>query len=80
MQSIPAQFSDRLTVSIPEAALMLGIKAKTLYNQVSAGSCPFPTLKLGGRRLVRVHDLLDLTGAEYPLRVPEPTRAQRKSR
>jgi len=54
---------------------MLGISAKTLYNQVSAKVCPIPTVKIGGRRLVRLVDLLAcLSEEDSPLRTPVPTR------
>lgn len=53
----------RLTLSVEEAAELLGVARQTLYNQISAGCCPVPTFKLGRRRLVRVADLVVLTGA-----------------
>ena len=76
MLSIPEEFNNRLTVSIAEAALMLGVKVKTLYNQISAGSCPIPTMKFGGRRMVRVADLCQLTGNNYPLKTPVGRRSK----
>ncbi len=69
-------FNGRLTVSIEEAAQLLGIAKQTLYNQVSAGRCPVPTIKLGGRRLVRVADLIELTGKTPEV---EPPASLRKS-
>ena len=80
MLSVPDQFQNRLTVSIAEAASMLGVKVKTLYNQVSAGSCPIPTLKFGGRRMVRVADLEKLTGDNYPLKFPVGSKQQSTKR
>jgi len=63
----------RLTLSVEEAAELLGVARQTLYNQISAGCCSVPTFKLGRRRLVRVADLMVLTGAT--LRAPErPSR------
>lgn len=79
MLSIPAKFNGRITVSIPEAAAMLGVKAKTLYNQVSAECCPIPTVKFGGRRLVRVEDLRSLTAENYPLKTPVSSRKSRRN-
>jgi hypothetical protein len=70
MLSIPGIFQGRLMVSISEAASLLGLRPKTLYNQISVGCCPIPTLKLGGRRLIRIEDLCALTGSDYPLRSP----------
>lgn len=75
MLSIPDEFDGRLTVSLAEAASMLGVKTKTFYNQISAGSCPIPTLKFGGRRMVRVQDLRRLTGNNYPLKPPVGNRS-----
>ena len=80
MLSIPVGFNHRLTVSIAEAAALLGVKTKTLYNQVSAGTCPIPTLKFGGRRMVRVSDLLKLPGSNYPLKTPVGRRTPSKQR
>lgn len=74
MLTIPSEFRNRLTVSIPETAALLGVSRKTLYNQISAGSCPIPTLKLGGRRMVRVADLERLTRPECPFTNPKRTR------
>ena len=74
MLSLPIEFNSRLTVSLSEAAMLLGVKTKTLYNQVSAETCPIPTMKFGGRRLIRVADLLKLTGDNYPLKTPEGRR------
>jgi predicted DNA-binding transcriptional regulator AlpA len=79
MLSLPFEFNGRLTVSISEAAALLGVKTKTLYNQISAETCPIPTLKFGGRRLVRVADLLRLTGDSYPLKTPEGMRFKSKT-
>lgn len=62
MGNTTLQLNHRLTVSISEAATLLGVKSKTIYNQLSAGSCPLPTLKFGGRRLIRVADLTQLLG------------------
>jgi hypothetical protein len=48
------------------------VKSKTIYNQLSAGSCPLPTLKFGGRRLIRVADLVQLVGSDAPLHSINP--------
>jgi len=62
----PVKLDQRLTLSISEAARLLGLKSKTFYNQLSAGSCPLPTVKFGGRRLIRVADLIQLLGDDEP--------------
>lgn len=64
MEHSPVKLDQRLTLSISEAARLLGVKSKTIYNQLSVGSCPLPTLKFGGRRLVRVADLVQLLNAD----------------
>lgn len=42
--------NNRLTLTIDEAAEMLGVSRDTVYRAVRAGQ--IPTLKLGARRLV----------------------------
>jgi predicted DNA-binding transcriptional regulator AlpA len=79
MLSLPTAFQDRLTLSISETAAMLGVASKTLYNQISAGSCPIPTLKVGGRRMVRVSDLLQLTQEGSPLAPPGRQSTRKRS-
>lgn len=44
-----------LAVSVETAAHMLGISRATAFTYVRSGE--IPSLKLGGRRLVRVRDL-----------------------
>ena len=78
MLTLPAQLQHRLTLSIAETAELLGIKPKTIYNQISAGSCPIRTVKIGGRRLVRVHDLQTLDKDCYPLQTPVSNRILRQ--
>ena len=55
-------FDGRLTVSVAETCHALGIARQTMYNQISSGCCPIPTLKVGARRLVLVADLRALLG------------------
>jgi len=57
---LPQKFKDRVTVSLRETSELLGVSEKTIYNQLWVGSCPLPTLKFGGRRLIRVADLVQL--------------------
>jgi excisionase family DNA binding protein len=66
MLNTSVKLDRRLTISISEAAHLLGVKSKTIYNQLSAGSCPLPTFKFGGRRLIRVVDLIQLVGSGAP--------------
>lgn len=46
-----------LRLSIPELAAVLGIEPKTLYNKVSAGTCPVPTYVDGGKRFADYRDV-----------------------
>lgn len=48
-----------LLVSIEEAARFLAVGVQTLRNRQSLGQLPFPTVKIGNRRLVRFADLSD---------------------
>jgi len=40
------------TISIPEAAAMLGISLSATYRAVSRGDFPVPVIQIGGRRLI----------------------------
>ena len=48
-------YSDRIAVSLPEAARLLGISKPTIYKY--AGRSDFPAFRLGGRVLVSVEGL-----------------------
>ena len=59
----PKEHSPLLTVSVPEAARLLGIGRNTAY--VAARSGELPTVRIGGRIVVPVHRLAELLdGAE----------------
>ena len=47
--------TERLTVSVEDAAAMVGIGRTTLYAALGNGS--LPSLKIGNRRLIRVDAL-----------------------
>jgi excisionase family DNA binding protein len=47
----------RLLMSVEEAAYSLGLAPSTLKNWIHFQRVPFPTYKLGGRRLIRTVDL-----------------------
>lgn len=47
----------QLLVCLDEAAAILGIAPKTARNWLSQGRFPTPTVKVGGKRLVRLSDL-----------------------
>lgn len=47
--------AERLTVSVEDAAAMVGIGRTTLYAALGNGS--LPSLKIGNRRLIRIEAL-----------------------
>lgn len=57
---------SRITFSLQETADALGISRKTLYNSIYSGTCPLHTVKLGGRRLVNVDQLMRLIDTAAP--------------
>ena len=60
--------TNKLLISIPEAALLLSIAASTGRDWISKGIFPVPTVKINGRRLVSLKLLEqyveDLTNAQ----------------
>ena len=57
-----ASLTERCTVTVPEAAAVLGISADNGYAAAKTGE--LPTLKFGRRLLVPVPKLLALIGYE----------------
>lgn len=51
----------RLALTVPEAAAAVGVSARLLWQEVSAGR--LPSARVGRRRLVRVADLERWLGA-----------------
>ncbi len=51
--------SARRTLTVDEAAPILGISATTLYRAIERGECPIPVLRIGTRVLIP-RDALDL--------------------
>lgn len=49
----------KLTLTLAEAAPELGIEVATAHNQISAGTFPIPTRKLGKNRVIDIRDLAD---------------------
>lgn len=80
MTTTASLFADRLAVSVLEAAVMLGIKPKTIYNQISAGCCPVQTVKFGGRRMVLMDDLRAFTARQLPEPAPGLNRHSARRR
>lgn len=74
-------FKGRLAVEVPEAARVLSLSPRTLYNQIHEGRCPLPTFKFGGKRLIRVADILKLldldeTAVEIEAHTPTVTTSK----
>lgn len=61
-EASPAGPVPRLCLTMDEAAEAVGVSRRGLYNL--AGRDGLPTVKLGGRRLVRVADLQDWIAAQ----------------
>jgi excisionase family DNA binding protein len=59
-----ALLKNRLTVTVPEAAELLGISVGSAYEASRSGH--LPTLRIGRRLLVPVPRLLALLGADVP--------------
>ena len=52
------------TITLPEAAELLGIGRTSSYAAVSKGEFPVPVIKIGGRYVVPTKPLLDLLGLD----------------
>lgn len=61
---VPAEAAgvQRLTYNVKEAAAALGISTHSMYNLINREG--FPTLKVGGRRLISVELLSDWVRAQ----------------
>lgn len=55
----------RLTISLPEAAKLLGISKNLIYQIANRGD--FPTLTLGGRKVVSLIGLVEWTESQTDL-------------
>ncbi len=71
-----------LLISIDECAIALGVARQTVRNWLCTGTVQLPTVKIGGRRMVRSADLLrfvdSLGGASHPQQAA--TAAPRRGR
>lgn len=47
MPFFPKTFDGRITVSLRETAVLLGVPAKTIYNCLSTGSFPLTPIRIG---------------------------------
>lgn len=51
------RFGGTLFIPFVDAAAIAGMAPSTVRNSYHAGKCPFPTVKIGGRRQVCLLDL-----------------------
>lgn len=51
------RFGGTLFIPFVDAAAIAGMAPSTIRNSFHAGKCPFPTVKIGGRRQVCLLDL-----------------------
>ncbi|WP_390623414.1 helix-turn-helix domain-containing protein [Subtercola endophyticus] len=62
--NLPPELEGRLTISVTEAAKVLGVSRDQAYLGVRTGE--IPSLKIGARIVVPVAPLLRLLGVEPP--------------
>jgi len=55
----------RFTVTIEEAAVVLGISRSLAYRQARAGAFPVPVVSIGRRLVVPLKKLEDLLGVKF---------------
>lgn len=56
--------SERLTLTVPEVAKLLGLSENSAYTAIARGDFPLPVIRIGRRLLVpraKVHALLGHT-------------------
>lgn len=76
-------FFGRLAISPAEAAsAVLGWTSNTTRTKICRGQFPLPLIQIGGRKLVRVSDLLDFVQSQPVIVQPQkrkpgrPTKAE----
>lgn len=52
------------TLTLPEAAALLGISRSTAYHAAAADKFPVPVIRVGSRYVVPTKPLLDLLGLD----------------
>ena len=57
---IEVEMAPRLTLSVAEVALMLGVGQSTVYDSIRRGDFPVPVTRVGARLLVSRAALLEL--------------------
>ena len=63
------------TISVSQAAKLLGVSRSTLYRAAAADTAPVPVLKIGSRIVVPTKPLLDLIGLDKLPTDDEPKAA-----
>lgn len=70
LEILLARFDGGILIPLADTAAVLSWSLQTARNRVCTETCPFPTHKVEGRRVVHVRDLANYidqqTGAEAP--------------
>lgn len=70
LEILLTRFDGAILIPLADAAAALSWPLQTARNRVCTNTCPFPTHKVEGRRVVHVRDLAHFvdqqTGAESP--------------
>jgi excisionase family DNA binding protein len=74
MSKLETSNTPKLLVSAREAAQMLGISVRALYDLLARGE--LPSVKLGGRRLFRPESLAALVAQRELASPPKPNKAK----
>jgi hypothetical protein len=61
-----SELAERLTVTIPEAAEILGVDPDAAYRAVKRGEFPVPTIRVGRRIVVPAAPLRAVLGIDSP--------------
>lgn len=54
----------RLTVSVEEAAALLGVSRGYAYEQIKVGSFPVPAIRIGARIVIPIHEVARVLGTD----------------
>lgn len=60
----PDELKDRVTVTVPEAAELLGVSSWAAYEAIKAGEFPLPTIRVGRRIVVPAGPARAVLGVE----------------
>lgn len=56
--------NDKATLTVPEAAALLGCSTSAAYDAIRSGDFPTPVVRIGRKIVVPARPLLDLLGVE----------------